>query len=200
MINSRDERSCLPLPLRERSNCEAIRVRGYGPSIDLNPSPQPSPTRGEGAHCHCRNIVAPTKVDCFVASAPVRKRFAFVAGNDVETTIRIPAARMHPDFAEVSALFNRGRRECRALDAPAASHAVCETKHTSVVTTVTPESPGIPRAMVLRLPSCSPRRTKPASHRRHRHWVSRTTRLLRPRQHARPAHQPASIASRSQRP
>src|SRR5471030_1211743 len=34
---------------------------------------------------------------------------------------------------------NRGRRECRALDAPAASHAVFETKHTSVVTTVTPE-------------------------------------------------------------
>ena len=31
-------------------------------------------------------------------------------------------------------------------------------KHTSVVTTVTPESPGIPRAMVLRLTSRSPRR------------------------------------------
>jgi hypothetical protein len=44
-------------------------------------------------------------------------------------------------------------------------------KHTSVVTTVTPESPGIPRAMVLRVPSCSPRCAKPVSHRRHRHWV-----------------------------
>ncbi len=34
----------------------------------------------------------------------------------------------------------------------------CEIKkHTSVVTTVTPELPGIPRAMVLRLTSCSPR-------------------------------------------
>src|SRR5258708_26289810 len=35
----------------------------------------------------------------------------------------------------------------------------CEIKkHTSVVTTVTPERPGIPRAMVLRLTSRSPRR------------------------------------------
>jgi hypothetical protein len=32
----------------------------------------------------------------------------------------------------------RGRRECRALDAPAASRAKYK-KHTSVVTTVTPE-------------------------------------------------------------
>jgi hypothetical protein len=32
--------------------------------------------------------------------------------------------------------------------APAASRAI-EKKHASVVTTVTPESPGIPRAMVL---------------------------------------------------
>src|SRR6266403_1481655 len=50
----------------------------------------------------------------------------------------------------------RGRRECRALDAPAAS-CVIKNKHTSVVTTVTPVSPGIPRAMVLRLTSRSPR-------------------------------------------
>jgi hypothetical protein len=34
-----------------------------------------------------------------------------------------------------------------------------ETKHTSIVTTVTPERPGIPRAMVLRLTSRSPRRS-----------------------------------------
>src|SRR5258708_4803017 len=35
----------------------------------------------------------------------------------------------------------------------------CEIKkHTSIVTTVTPERPGIPRAMVLRLTSRSPRR------------------------------------------
>jgi hypothetical protein len=39
----------------------------------------------------------------------------------------------------------RGRRECRVRDAPAASHAK-QNEHTSVVTTVTPVSPGIPRA------------------------------------------------------
>src|SRR5258706_12523307 len=43
----------------------------------------------------------------------------------------------------------RGRRECRALDAPAAS---CVKKQThELVTTVTPVSPGIPRAMVYGL-------------------------------------------------
>jgi hypothetical protein len=45
---------------------------------------------------------------------------------------------------------NRGRRECRASNAPAASRAE-RKKHTSVVTTVTPETPGIPRAMVYGL-------------------------------------------------
>src|SRR6476659_2413697 len=43
----------------------------------------------------------------------------------------------------------RGRRECRALNAPAAS---CVKKQThELVTTVTPERPGIPRAMVYAL-------------------------------------------------
>ena len=42
----------------------------------------------------------------------------------------------------------RGRRECRALDAPAAWWAE-KNSHTSIVTTVTPETPSIPRAMVL---------------------------------------------------
>jgi hypothetical protein len=62
-----------------------------------------------------------------------------------------------PEFCKSrSPLEIRGRRECRAHDAPAASRAN-EKKHTSIVTTVTPERPGIPRAMVLRLTSCSPR-------------------------------------------
>src|SRR5258707_14919725 len=38
---------------------------------------------------------------------------------------------------------NRGRGECRVRDAPAASRAN-KIKHTSVVTTVAPGSPGIP--------------------------------------------------------
>src|ERR1019366_7706383 len=39
---------------------------------------------------------------------------------------------------------NRGRRECRVPAAPAASRANDETKHTSIVTTGPPRSPGIP--------------------------------------------------------
>ena len=49
----------------------------------------------------------------------------------------------------------RGRRECRAPDAPAAACAMIVVERTRV-SQVTPESPGIPRAMVLRFPSCSP--------------------------------------------
>jgi hypothetical protein len=45
-----------------------------------------------------------------------------------------------------------GARRARSL--------ACEIKkHTSIVTTVTPVAPGIPRAMVLTVPSCSPRRS-----------------------------------------
>ena len=44
----------------------------------------------------------------------------------------------------------RGRRECRAPDAPAAACAEVVVESTRVGQ-VTPESPGIPRAMVLRL-------------------------------------------------
>src|SRR5882724_3821800 len=42
----------------------------------------------------------------------------------------------------------RGRRECRAPDAPAAACAMIVVERTRV-SQVTPESPGIPRAMVL---------------------------------------------------
>src|SRR5258705_5279416 len=52
-------------------------------------------------------------------------------------------------------LLIRGRRECRAPDAPAAARAMIVVERARV-SQVTPESPGIPRAMVLRFPSCSP--------------------------------------------
>src|SRR6266404_4483018 len=48
-----------------------------------------------------------------------------------------------------------GNAGCPMHPQPRAQSVV---KHTSVVTTVTPDSPGIPYAMVLRLISCSPRR------------------------------------------
>src|SRR6195256_4973249 len=44
----------------------------------------------------------------------------------------------------------RGRRECRAPDAPAAARAMVVVERTRV-SQVTPESPGIPRAMVYGL-------------------------------------------------
>jgi len=51
---------------------------------------------------------------------------------------------------------NRGRGECRAPDAP--DSRVCnECERRTRVSQVTPESPGIPRAMVLRLIARSPR-------------------------------------------
>jgi hypothetical protein len=38
-------------------------------------------------------------MDCFVASAPLRKRFAFVAGNDGSTRLRDLAARFRTSSA-----------------------------------------------------------------------------------------------------
>ncbi len=62
-----------------------------------------------------------------------------------------------PEFCKI-----RSPRKQRAQGMPGAQctrSLVCDkNKHTSIVTTVTPERPGIPRAMVLRLTSRSPRR------------------------------------------
>jgi len=61
-----------------------------------------------------------------------------------QTHFRIPAARfarvVHRSFRPET---KWGRGECRAHDAPAASRAK-NRKHTSVVTTSSPKSPGIP--------------------------------------------------------
>jgi hypothetical protein len=157
-----------------RRPCE--RRDPYAAASRLNPVPDGS----------CSSAHLWLWVPAFAGTTMEDSMTSVPACSDVETSARIPAAQIRPDCACSSRPSNRGRRECRARDAPAASHAVYETKHTSIVTTVTPETAGIPRAMVLRLPSCSPRRTKPDSHRRHRHWVSRTTRLLRP-QRCRPS-------------
>ena len=56
---------------------------------------------------------------------------------------------MAPELVRNSTLgINRGRRECRATDAPMAP---CAIKSTGVGTTGTPDQPGIPCAMALRL-------------------------------------------------
>jgi len=65
------------------------------------------------------------------------------------TTSRRNPPELLPEFSSTlqsEGAGNAGRR-CAAA------------KSVHVVTTVTPESPGIPRAMVLRFPSCSPRRS-----------------------------------------
>jgi hypothetical protein len=41
-----------------------------------------------------QSISAATKVDCFVATAPLRKRFAFVAGNDGDGPLIVATMRM----------------------------------------------------------------------------------------------------------
>ena len=70
--------------------------------------------------------------------APLRKRFAFVAGNDGETNVRILAARGARGVREFSPFENRGRRESRVPMHPQ-PRVQCR-KHTSVVTTGSPET------------------------------------------------------------
>src|SRR5690349_7568357 len=63
-----------------------------------------------------------------------------------------------PSYESSTALIKqRGRRECRALIAPAALRAVKKAR--KQVTTGTPKRSGIPCAMVLRLIARSPRGT-----------------------------------------
>jgi hypothetical protein len=58
---------------------------------------------------------------------------------------RIPATPFRPGSTNSSSLQNRGRRECRMPDAPAASRAKMK-KHTSKVTTGSLDNAGIPCA------------------------------------------------------
>src|SRR6266436_9379951 len=91
----------------------------------------------------CREV----RVDCFVALL-----LAMTA------RLHILAARRARDFARTFAALRTegaGNAGCPMHPQPRTQNK----KRTSVVTTVTPERPGIPRAMVLRLTSRSPRRS-----------------------------------------
>jgi len=103
--------------------------------------------------------------------------------------LALPAARSRPGSCKSQRPSkNGGRRECRANGSPKVSRV--KEKHTKVVTTGLPKRSGIPRAMVLRFPSCSPRRSGfvspslPRSIGFSRTWCQRrgirTTRLRRP--------------------
>jgi hypothetical protein len=61
----------------------------------------------------------------------------------VQPQLRDLAAHAREFYPDVLTPKFRGRRECRALNAPAASRAKVK-KHTSVVTTVTPVHPAFP--------------------------------------------------------
>jgi hypothetical protein len=107
-----------------------------------------------------KQSISPRKgrMDCFVARAPrndvVRSRFTFQSAD-----ARPPSRGMIcPRFAgTVCPLDRRGSRECRVRAAPAVSCAkVHKETHTSIQ--VQRKHSGIPRAMVLRLISRSPRR------------------------------------------
>jgi len=68
-------------------------------------------------------------MDCFVARELLRKRFAFVVGNDDEARPRDLAAYCLREVFVYRSPLNKGRRECRALDAPAASRTIKNKVH-----------------------------------------------------------------------
>jgi hypothetical protein len=73
-------RSSTPRPLDLFSGASGILGRPVKPGDDDR-----GVTRSHSRHCERSEAIhaAARKMDCFVASAPLRKRFAFVAGNDV---------------------------------------------------------------------------------------------------------------------
>jgi hypothetical protein len=113
-------------------------------------------------------------MDCFVALAPLRKRFAFVAGNDGKSrhTCAFPRRSRARVVQEIMCpKRKRGRRECRAPDAPAASCAKVES--TRVRNHGSPETPGIPYAMVLTVSFVLSPATNSFCHRHRRMWLVR---------------------------
>ena len=96
-------------------------------------------------------------MDCFVASAPLRKRFAFVAGNDgVPDMISPSRGAMRPKFSKnFLPKEGAGNAGC-TLHPRSRVQTVRKKTHTSIQ--VQSEHSGIPCAMALRLMPCSPRR------------------------------------------
>jgi hypothetical protein len=89
----------------------------------------------EAIHCHTNK------------EAGLLRRFA--PRNDVKIRLRDLAAHFARVLPETSrSLKSEGAGNAGRPMRPQ-PRMQCENKHTSIVTTVTPESPGIPRAMVL---------------------------------------------------
>src|SRR5712671_2289860 len=91
-------------------------------------------------------------------SAPVFRELSTVAAVPFPDTASRSRRRLRARFAR-NVPPSEIQRAQGMPGAQCARSLACEIKkHTSIVTTVTPETPGIPRAMVLRLTSRSPRR------------------------------------------
>jgi len=111
------------------------------------------------------------------------------SSRSLEKMPRLPAARSAPGWCSNIGPRNQegaGKAGCKAHPQPRVRN---ETKHTSVVTTGSPDQPGLPRAMVLTACfalssvtglSCHRRRRRIPPTLRQRRGV-RTTRLRRPR-------------------
>src|SRR5579863_1572710 len=73
-----------------------------------------------------------------------------LARNNIRVRTRVPATQTAPELIDQTRAFSKSEGAGNAGRSDSARSLVCEIKkHTSVVTTVTPETPGIPRAMVL---------------------------------------------------
>jgi hypothetical protein len=92
-----------------------------------------------------RRTASGTRPACLHDSTAVSRSIFQTA---VRARARTPATPLRPSFAKLPPSTTRGRRESRVPVAPAASRAKV-IKHTSVVTTGSPVSPGLPCAMVL---------------------------------------------------
>jgi hypothetical protein len=118
-----------------------------------------------------QSIARHSELDCFVASAFLLRSPSFggrgrslsyggqvAPRNDVDATPHSRGAR-RPSFCKNrSPRKERGRRECRVPAAPEASRAKLSEAHEHSHHRFRRIHPGIPRAMVLRLIPCSPRR------------------------------------------
>jgi hypothetical protein len=104
------ERCLLPRPRAGRGRSRRLRVRGTPcESVSVESPPHPNPLPASGARER-------------------RPRFKFQTASHLQTHVRILATPSARGLPINSALSYRGRRECRAPDAPAAACAKIESK------------------------------------------------------------------------
>src|SRR5665213_494296 len=126
-------------------------------------------------HCERSEAIYRATKQVWIASSEVRlrKRLAFVAGNDGWTWLGdLAAMRLREVFILTRPSTKKGRRECRALDAPAASRTIKNKVHELVTTGYTGFTRHSPRNG-LRIMARSPRCAGLFGHRRSARLPSR---------------------------